>query len=101
MEKYIRALQEYCKQNPPNHGDAQSVMNLLYWTYTEYNPIDDKKLKNGFAKLRSQFPNLSLQEFDPVFTIVSDLCADHERLAFYEGLRLGVTLMQELKEVEK
>lgn len=100
MQKYIRALQEYCKQNPPNHSDAQSVMNLLYWTYTEYNPIDDKELKNGFAKLRSQFPHLSLQEFDPVFTIVSDLCADHERLAFYEGLRLGVTLMQELKEVE-
>lgn len=94
MQKYIHALQNYCKQNPPNHGDAQSVMNLLYWTYTEYNPIDDKKLKNGFAKLRSQFPNLSLQEFDPVFTIVSDLCGDHERLAFYEGLRLGVTLMQ-------
>lgn len=101
MEKYIQALQEYCKQNPPNHGDAQSVMNLLYWTYTEYNPIDDKKLKNGFAKLRSQFPHLSLQDFDPVFDTVSDLCIDHERLAFYEGLRLGFTLMQELKEVEK
>lgn len=101
MQKYIRVLQGYCKQNPPNHGDAQSVMNLLYWTYTEYNPIDDKKLKDGFAKLRSQFANLSLQEFDPVFNIVSDLCGDHEQLAFYEGLRLGVTLMQELKEMEK
>ena len=101
MQKYIHALQEYCKQNPPNHGDYLSVMNLLYWIYTEYNPIDDKKLKDGFAKLRSQFPHLSLQEFDPVFTTVSDLCADHERLAFYEGLRLGVTLMQELKEVGK
>lgn len=44
---------------------------------------------------------LALQEFDPVFDTVSDLCIDHERLAFYEGLRLGITLMQELKEVEK
>ena len=100
MEKYILALQNYCKQNPPNHGDAQSVMNLLYWTYTEYNPIDEQKLRDGFAKLRLQFPDLSLQEFDPVFNTVSDLCIDHERLAFYEGLRLGVTLMQELKEVD-
>lgn len=100
MEKYILALQNYCKQNPPNHGDAQSVMNLLYWTYTEYNSIDAQKLRNGFAKLRSQFPDLSLQEFDPVFNTVSDLCIDHERLAFYEGLRLGVTLMQELKGVD-
>ena len=97
MQKYINALQEYCKQNPPNHGDHQSVINLLYWTYTEYNPIDEQNLRNSFTKLRSQFPHLSLQEFDPVFAVVSDLCADHERLAFCEGLRLGVTLMQELK----
>lgn len=100
MKKYIQALQEHCKQTPPNHGDYQSVMNLLYWIYTEYNPIDEQKLRDGFSKLRSQFPHLSLQDFDPVFNTVSDLCADHERLAFYEGLRLGVTLMQELKEVE-
>ena len=39
-----------------------------------------------------------MQTFDPIFTTVSDLCKEHERLAFYEGLRLGVTLMQELGE---
>lgn len=98
MKKYIRALQNYCKQNPPNHGDTQSVMNLLYWTYTQYNPIDSQKLRNGFAQLRAQFPHLSMQEFDPVFNTVCDLCTDYERLAFYEGLRLGVVLMQELQE---
>jgi len=98
MQKYINALQEYCKQNPPNHGDAQSVMNLLYWTYTEYNPVDDQRIKNGFAKLRCQFPHLNLQEFDPIFTTVSELCAEHEHLAFMEGLRLGVTLMLELQQ---
>ena len=98
MEKYMIALQDYCKQNPPNHGDAQSVMNLLYWTYTEYNPIDDLKIKGCFAKLRNHFPELDLQQFDPIFITVSDLCVEHERLAFMEGLRLGVTLMQELAE---
>lgn len=75
-------------------------MNLLHWTYTEYNPIDAQKLRDGFAKLRSQFPNLSLQEFDSLFNAVSDLCIGNERLAFYEGLRLSNTLMQELKEVD-
>ena len=100
MQKYIRALQQYCKQNPPHHGDCQSVMNLLYWTYAEYNPIDEQKIRDGFAKLRNQFPGLSLQEFDPIFDTVCNLCSAYERLAFYEGLRLGVTLMQELTEVE-
>ena len=98
MEKYIIALQNYCKRNPPNHGDAQSVMNLLYWVYTEYNPIDDQKIKNCFARLRNHFPELDLKQFDPIFVTVSDLCAEHERLAFMEGLRLGVTLMLELSE---
>lgn len=38
------------------------------------------------------------QDFAPVFLTVSDLSMEHERLAFYEGLRLGVTLMTELDE---
>ncbi len=96
MQKYIEALRDYCKQNPLNHGDAESVMEFLYWHYAESNPIDNQKIRNSFAKLCQQYPHLSMQEFDPVFNIVSDLCMEHERRAFLEGLRLGVTLMMEL-----
>ncbi len=96
MQNYIKALQDYCKQNPLNHGGAESVMEFLYWHYAENNPIDNQKIRNSFTKLRRQYPHLSLEEFDPIFTVVSDLCAEHERLAFLEGLRLGVTLMTEL-----
>ncbi len=39
-----------------------------------------------------------MQEFDPIFNLVSDLCVEHEHLAFLEGLRLGVTLMTEVAE---
>ncbi len=101
MQNYIKALQDYCKQNPLNHGEAESVMEFLYWHYAENNPIDDQNIRNSFAKLRQQYPHLSLEKFDPIFTTVSDLCLEHERLAFLEGLRLGVTLMTELavKEV--
>ena len=98
MEKYITALQDYCKQDPPNHGDAESVLNLLYQTYTEYNPIDNQKVKANFIALRNHFPELNLKQFDPIFTTVSDLCLGCEQLAFIEGLRLGVTLMMELLE---
>ncbi len=97
MQKYLDALQDYCKQNPLSHGDAESVMELLYWHYSECNPIDNQKIRDSFRKLRNQFPEFSMQVFDPIFTTVSDLC-EHQRLAFYEGLRLGVTLMIELAE---
>lgn len=96
MNHYLKALQDYCKQNPLSHGDAESVMEFLYWHYAENNPIDNAKIRDCFTKLRQQSPHLSLEEFDPIFTTVSDLCEEHERLAFLEGLRLGVTLIIEL-----
>ena len=95
---YLKLLEDYCKQTPLDHGDAESVMEVLYWHYTECNPIDNQKIRVGFAKIRSQFPHLSLQDFDPIFLTVSNLCMEHERLAFYEGLRMGVMLTEELKE---
>ncbi len=96
MQKYIQVLQDYCEQNPLNHGGAESVMEFLYWNYAENNPIGNEKIRNSFAKLRRQYPHLSLEEFDPIFTTVSSLCEEHEHLAFLEGLHLGVTLMTEL-----
>ena len=98
MEKYIIALQNYCKQNPPNAEEAQSVMDFLYCTYAEYNPIDLQNIEERFAELRNHFKELDLQRFDPIFVTVSELCAEHERLSFMEGIRLGVTLMLELTE---
>lgn len=100
MQHYIKALRDYCKRNPLNHGDAESVMEFLYWHYAESNSIDNEKIRDSFAKLRQQYPHLSLEKFDPIFTTVSDLCVEHEHLAFLEGLRLGVALMTELAEGE-
>ncbi len=101
MQHYIKALQDYCTQNPPNTGNAKTILDLLYWHYAELNPVDSKEIRNGFAKIRQQYSHLSMQEFDPIFTTVSDLCVEHERRAFLEGLRLGVTLMMELAEDEE
>lgn len=98
MEKYITTLRDHCKQNPPNNGDAESVLNLLYRTYTEYNPIDNESIRANFTTLRNHFTELNFKQFDPIFTTVSDLCLECEQLAFTEGLRLGVTLMLELSE---
>lgn len=99
MQKYIEVLSDYFKQNPPKCLEADSVLETLYWNYTQDNPINNEKIRELFASLRSQFPHLSMQEFDPVFTTVSELCVEHERLAFLEGLRLGVALMTEFKEL--
>ena len=35
------------------------------------------------------------REYDEVLYVVSDLCIEHGRLAFLEGLKIGMLLMQE------
>lgn len=82
MIKYLKFLEEDFKQNPPNHGDMESVLEVLYWYYAGNNPIDNQKIRDSFAELRSQFPNLSVQKLGPIFTTVSELCVEDQRLAF-------------------
>ena len=40
--------------------------------------------------------NLPLREYDEVLYIVSDLCLEHGRQAFSEGLKIGMLMMQEM-----
>ena len=96
MEKLIEVLQKHFAQNPPAYGDAESVLDMLFWHYTEYNQIDNEKIKAQFTKLRD-FLNLPSQRYDEVFYIVGDLCIEHSRLAFQEGMRLILALLQDLK----
>lgn len=95
MENLIETLQKYFRQKPPNYEDAESVLNLLFWHYTEYNQINNEKIKEQFTKLR-EYLKLPPQEYDEVFYIVSDLCMEHGRLAFQEGIKLVFALLQEL-----
>ena len=96
MEKLIEVLQQHFAQDPPAYGDAESVLDMLFWHYTEYNQIDNEKIKAQFAKLRD-YLNLPPQEYDEVFYIVSDLCILHSSTAFAEGIRWGFQLRVEIR----
>lgn len=76
---------DYCKAHPLDYGDAESLLDVLYWNYAENNLLDNPKIKDGFATLRTQFLHLSMHEFDPVFNTVSELCLEYERAGFEEG----------------
>ena len=41
-----------------------------------------------------------LREMGKIIYLVCNLCRDHEKAGFIEGIRLGVLLTQELAEVE-
>lgn len=98
IETLAHKLKNYCKEHPPQYGDAESLLDVLYWHFAEFNPMDSSEAKAQFANLRNTLHYLSEQEFDAVFGIVSCICVEQERTAFKEGLRLGVALVQELNE---
>ena len=93
MKRLAELLKCYVKQNPPNSGNAQEVADQLYWCYMERSRIDNDKTNACYAALREKV-NLPLREYDEVLYIVSDLCLEHGRYAFLEGLKVGVLLMQ-------
>lgn len=85
----------YFTEHPPKTGDDESVLDMIYWHFTEYNSVDNEKIKVEFDRLR-ELVNLPLHQYDEVFYTVSSLCLEHGKLAFIEGLRFGMVLMQEL-----
>lgn len=97
MENLIEVLQQHFAQNLPADGDAESVLDILYGYYIEHGSSDNEKIMNQFATLRA-LVDLPPQKYDPIFYVVSDLCIEHGRLAFSEGLHMGIQLAGEIRK---
>ena len=44
MKEYFETLKEHIRQHPPELGDADSVLALLYEAYNAVNTIDDDQI---------------------------------------------------------
>lgn len=97
MKKLAEMWKQYLEQNPLNYGEEDSVLDVLYQNYTEYGSPDNEKICSLFAELRKRV-DLPPKEYDSVFYVVSDLCLEYGRLAFREGMRLGMLLMCEIND---
>ena len=99
MSTYFEAFHRYLSQTSPNYGDQDlhSLLELLWRTYTELNPIDNDTIRSGFQKLGPYFQALPVDEANLLFCVICKICIEHERLAFLEGMRVGALLIDELK----
>ena len=95
MNRLAKLLKDYVTQNPTACGDAQAIVDHLYWTYMEYHRIDNDKTAECYAALRERV-KLPMREYDEVLYIVSDLSLEYGRLAFMEGLKIGMLLIQKM-----
>lgn len=98
MHPYIERLQEELKKNPPNYGYrcANSLLEMLYMWYVEWNPINSAQIRQDFSVLEDCFFSGTDKKLDNALDVVTRLCQQHEQLAFLEGLSVGVRLAQEL-----
>ena len=96
MEKYFEKLRTYITENPPDLGDGESVLTLLYEAYAEFNRMDDGTIKEDFNELYRQMNGMELWEMDKIIYPVCTLCRDHQRSGFVEGVKVGIRLKSEL-----
>lgn len=96
MKEFLEKLRQQVAENPPNYGDADSVLGLLYECFNENNPYDSEQIKADFEELYRQMNGMPLREMDRIVYPVCKLCRDHERAGVVEGIKIGVRLLQEL-----
>ena len=90
MEKFFEKLRSYIAENPPDFGDGDSVLTLLYEAYAESNRMDDGTIKEDFNELYRQMNGMELREMDKIIHPVCTLCRDHQRSGFVEGIKVGI-----------
>ena len=99
MKNYFEKLRCHIAENPPDFGDGDSVLTLLYEAYAESNRMDDGTIKNDFNELYRQMNGMELREMDKIIYPVCTLCRDHQRSGFVEGVKIGILLQAELTEI--
>ena len=97
MNPFLEKLLSALEKSPPNLGDADSVLTLLYDAYTELNNLDNAQIKADFHALYQAMNGIDLREMDQILDPVCALCRDHEQSGFREGVRVGFQLAEELK----
>ena len=99
----MKKWRSYLAEHPVDyHGDVDSLLELLYHFFTEYEPVENEELHRQFTELEHQLMS-SLEETEDscresLMASVSSVCAECERAAFMEGVKVGARLILELTE---
>ena len=101
VEKVLQNVIQYLKEHPANYqGQVDTLLELLYQAFTEYNSVETSEFKKAIHPLREKLRSLvdTEQDADDYMDIVFSLCAAYERQGYIEGIKVGSRLMMELVE---
>ena len=95
MQAFAESLNAYTRDHPfvAGSGDAETVLDQLYQTYSESHESDPPEISDGFKKLECCLESLPLDDNNAVFNLCCRLCTAYEEKAFRHGLLYGAHLM--------
>ena len=99
MKQLLEMIKVELKQQRIKYGytDVHTLMEHLWRTYTEENPISNDKLRKLEAEIDPILDSLPIKDSDKLFLIFWEFCQEYERAAFLDGFRVGARLMMELQ----
>lgn len=98
MNEFMTALQTHPATQQQNYPDnAESILEVLFDTYNESSGFDNAAIKADFEELYRLMNGKPLKEIDEIIYTVCNLCRDHEKAGFIEGIKVGMSLAKELK----
>lgn len=100
MNPYIEKLKSYLADSPANSHweNAQSILELLYYIYTEHHPIENATILYQFRELDQLLQYFTLPEHDRFTNLLCDVCTEYSRQAFLTGFHVGFHLSAELEK---
>ena len=97
----VESIKVYLAEHPVNYqGQVNSLLELLYYAYTEYNSVETPEFKAMIDPLSEKLKNLAANndEADTYMDIVFSMCSAYERQSYVEGIKVGMRLVLELME---
>ncbi len=98
MNPYIEKLKAYLQDIPKNREDANGILELLCYYYTEEHPVDTAVIRERMRQVGTILSKLSLQDNDTVFSLTVKICDEYIQQAFLTGARTGAQLILELQQ---
>lgn len=95
--EFMTALQAHLITQQPNYpNNAKSILEVLFNAYSESIGFDNAAIESDFKELYRLMNDKPLKEIDEIIYTVCNLCRDHVKAGFIEGIKVGMSLAKEL-----
>ena len=87
MNDFMTALQTQLATQQLNYPDnVESILEVLFDAYNESSGFDNATIKADFDEIYRLMNGKTLKEIDEIIYAVCNLCRDHEKAGFIEGV---------------